>query len=137
MYFTGDLLRSFSKDKEGKILSTQPMYLTLSADETKLFIADNYKGVITVTVEGQYLASFTSSQLMEARGICVDYNGDVIVCGYASNTVLRVYEDMKTCDTLVTESEGVRNPQAIVYDSFSSKCLMSSNCTNVIHVFEV
>ncbi|XP_053374260.1 uncharacterized protein LOC128546885 [Mercenaria mercenaria] len=133
----GELLRAIKKAQDGKILSPQPMHLAFNIDESKIFIADNYKGVIAVDTDGKMLSTFTAPELAEARGICVDVNDDVIVCGYVSNNVLRVHGDMKTYDILVTESDGIKNPQALEYMVVSSKCLIASNCMNTVHVFDI
>lgn len=113
------------------------MHLAVDNDCSKILIADAIKGIIAVDTTGRLLSVFTAPELSDSRGICVDVNDHVIVCGYSSNVVLRIQSDMKEHDVLLTEENGIRNPQSLCYDTALSKCIFTIKDSNEISAFDV
>lgn len=113
------------------------MHLAIDNYCSKLYIADAVRGVIAIDTEGRVLSMFSAPELEDSRGICIDVNDHVIVCGYSSNAVLRLHGDMKEYDILLTEENGIQNPQALCYDAKLSKCVLTTSSSNELCVFDV
>ncbi|KAH3862293.1 hypothetical protein DPMN_025259 [Dreissena polymorpha] len=105
----------------------------------RLYIITSYRPDMLVTLarDGTLLATYTDPALVSPRGLHVTPAGQVLVCGFLSNTVLQVgWEGESKLATLATEEDGVRCPVSVCYSSTTSSIIVGQAGDNIL-VFRV
>ncbi|KAH3894723.1 hypothetical protein DPMN_018880 [Dreissena polymorpha] len=87
-------------------------------DRDRLYIISSYGLLLTLARDGTLLATYTDPAL---RGP----DGQVLVCGYLSDTVLQLA-------TLATKEDGVWNPQSVCYSSTTSSIIVGQYGDNIL-----
>ncbi|XP_052225247.1 uncharacterized protein LOC127840852 [Dreissena polymorpha] len=94
--------------------------------------------VRTLATDGTVLHSFTDPTLKEPRGIHVTALGQVLVCGYGSDTILQIdSEGKKKLATLATTSDGVNNPMSVCYNKSTASLIVGQSSGNNILLLRV
>ncbi|KAH3770400.1 hypothetical protein DPMN_171685 [Dreissena polymorpha] len=105
-----DFLVTLSKVK---VTMTRTIWkCAVSPTGDKLYISNwDHKKLLTLARDGTLLAIFIDPELAYPLGVHATPAGQVLVCGYWSNTVLQVdCVEMKKLATLATEKDGVLAP---------------------------
>ncbi|KAH3790943.1 hypothetical protein DPMN_169151 [Dreissena polymorpha] len=98
---------------------------------------DKYK-LLTLTRDGTLLATYTDPALGGLGGLHVTPAGQVLVCGYWSDTVLQVgWEGESKLATLATKEDGVWGPCSVCYCSTTSSIIVGLLRDDNILVFRV
>ncbi|KAH3754281.1 hypothetical protein DPMN_188947 [Dreissena polymorpha] len=94
--------------------------------------------LLTLARDGTLLATYTDPALDSPSGLYVTPAGQVLVCGYWSNTVLQVYrEGSRKLVTLATQERGgVRRPESVCYSNTTSSIIVGQWDDNIL-VFRV
>ncbi|KAH3894482.1 hypothetical protein DPMN_018639 [Dreissena polymorpha] len=94
--------------------------------------------LLTLAREGTLLATYSDPALRGPYGLHVTPAGQVLVCGYMSDTVLQVgWEGESKLATLATkERDGVRWPRSVCYSSTTSSIIVGQEDDNIL-VFRV
>ncbi|XP_052227916.1 uncharacterized protein LOC127842449 [Dreissena polymorpha] len=92
----------------------------------------------TLATDGTVLHSFTDPTLKEPCGIHVTALGQVLVCGYGSDTILQLdSEGKKKLATLAITSDGVNNPMSVCYNKSTASLIVGQSSGNNILVLRV
>ncbi|KAH3749118.1 hypothetical protein DPMN_183609 [Dreissena polymorpha] len=104
----------------------------------KLYITNSSQHkLLTLARDGSVLATFTDPALQGPGGIHVTPAGQVLVCGYVSNTIIQVDDEgRKKLAILATKEDGVVFPQSVCYNRHTASILVGLN-NNSILVFKV
>lgn len=81
------------------------MDVAISNNGSVIFVADKIKGVLALDREGIQLKQFRSQCLEEPRGLCVDMDNHVIVCGFMSNNIIDLGTDLDQPSVLTKEGQ--------------------------------
>ncbi|XP_052796517.1 uncharacterized protein LOC128228957 isoform X2 [Mya arenaria] len=130
MIFTGSgkYLRTVKTEKGvKKPLFACPRDVAVNSIGSQIFVADTVKGILVLDRKGELLRVFTTTELEEPYGVCVDFSDNIYVCGHLSNNVIMLDESMDISDVLVQESDGVLSPQAICVLPWNSKIMIVLN----------
>ncbi|KAH3794804.1 hypothetical protein DPMN_148343 [Dreissena polymorpha] len=102
----------------------------------RLYITNFRKDkLLTLARDGTLLATYPA--LRWPRGLHVTPAGQVLVCGWGSDTVLQVgWEGQSKLATLATERHGVWWPRSVCYSSTTSSIIVGQE-SNRILVFRV
>ncbi|KAH3895718.1 hypothetical protein DPMN_019883 [Dreissena polymorpha] len=104
------------------------LYIT-SPDQNKL---------LTLARDGTLLAAYSDTALYSLSGIHVTPAGQVLVCGYLSDTVQQVgWEGQSKLATLATKEDGVWRPWSVCYCSTTSSIIVGQGWDNNILVVRV
>ncbi|KAH3882174.1 hypothetical protein DPMN_006105 [Dreissena polymorpha] len=104
------------------------LYIT-SPDQDKL---------LTLARDGTLLATYSDPALRDPSGLHVTPAGQVLVCGWGSNTVLQVgWEGESKLAMLATQEDGVKFPRLVCYSSTTSSIIVGQLEDNNILVFRV
>ncbi|XP_052222862.1 uncharacterized protein LOC127838862 isoform X2 [Dreissena polymorpha] len=106
----------------------------------KLYITNwSHDKLLTLARDGTVLAIYTDPELIQPRGVHVTPAGQVLVCGWASNTIIQVEcEGTRKLATLVTrDRDGVKSPMSVCYSSTTSSILVGQFKDENIMVFKV
>ncbi|KAH3751460.1 hypothetical protein DPMN_186018 [Dreissena polymorpha] len=94
--------------------------------------------LLTLARDGTLLATYTDPALVSPSGLHVTPAGQVLVCGYLSDTVLQVgWEGESKLATLATQKDGVRSPVSVCYSSITSSIIVGLLEDDNILVFRV
>ena len=108
----------------------------------KLFFTNlNHHKVLTLARDGTILHTFTDPDLKWPRGIHVTAQGQMLVCGEGSNTILQLdCEGRKKLATLATSSDGLSQPMSVCYNRSTASIIVGESGQyddNKIIVFSV
>ncbi|KAH3873938.1 hypothetical protein DPMN_037179 [Dreissena polymorpha] len=104
----------------------------------RLYITSYWNKLLTLARDGTLLATYTDPALRWPRGLHVTPAGQVLVCGWQSNTVLQVgWEGQSKLTTLATKEDGVRWPWPVCYCSTTSSIIVGLDLNDNILVFRV
>ncbi|XP_052259880.1 uncharacterized protein LOC127864230 [Dreissena polymorpha] len=105
----------------------------------RLYITSYYKHkLLTLARDGTLLATYSDPALESPWGLHVTPAGQVLVCGYLSDTVLQVgWEGQSKLATLATREDGVRSPWSVCYSSNTSSIIVGQWWGDNILVFRV
>ncbi|KAH3895037.1 hypothetical protein DPMN_019197 [Dreissena polymorpha] len=91
----------------------------------------------TLARDGTLLATYTDPALLRPDGLHVTPTGQLLVCGFLSDTVLQVgWEGKSKLATLATQKDGMRWPESVCYSSTTSSIIVGQNGDNIL-VFRV
>ncbi|XP_052260019.1 uncharacterized protein LOC127864423 isoform X2 [Dreissena polymorpha] len=94
--------------------------------------------LLTLARDGTLLATYTDPALDGPYGLHVTPAGQVLVCGWGSNTVLQVDSEGKSkLATLATQEDGVSYPWSVCYSSTTSSIIVGQWWGDNILVFRV
>ncbi|XP_045191011.2 E3 ubiquitin-protein ligase TRIM71-like [Mercenaria mercenaria] len=128
---TGNLLRTYEKDRNDRQLFSTLRQVAFDSLEHRIYIADAGKGLIALNENGKIEWVF-SAELNETWGICVLPDGAVLVCGASSNNIIQIDKQGRKVTTLVTGSEGVKRPFAMAYDKSSSRLIVGCSSNEIL-----
>ncbi|KAH3718005.1 hypothetical protein DPMN_060802 [Dreissena polymorpha] len=94
--------------------------------------------LITLTIAGTLLSTFTDPELQGPNGVHVTPKGQVLVCGISSHTVIQVdREGKKKLATLASEKDGLRYPVSVCYNTNTDQMIVGLFASNKISVMEL
>ncbi|KAH3814284.1 hypothetical protein DPMN_142779 [Dreissena polymorpha] len=104
----------------------------------RLYITSYLNKLLTLARDGTLLATYTDPALGGLSGLHVTPAGQVLVCGWKSDTVQQVgWEGKSKLATLATQEDGLRNPWSVCYSSTTSSIIVGQHRNNNILVFRV
>ncbi|KAH3866948.1 hypothetical protein DPMN_030072 [Dreissena polymorpha] len=111
--------------------------MSLSGD--KIFVTNFFHDkVLTLAREGTVLHTFTDLDLERPRGIHVIAQGQVLVCGYGSNTIIQLDgQGTKKLATIATRRDRFIHPHSVCYNMSTSSIIVGQTHYGNIHVFKV
>ncbi|KAH3703902.1 uncharacterized protein LOC127860877 isoform X1 [Dreissena polymorpha] len=100
-------------------------------------ISFSQQKLLTLARDGTLLATYTDPALNGPRGLHVTPAGQVLVCGWLSDTVLQMgWKGKSKLATLSTKKDGVWGPQSVCYSSTTSSIIVGQWRDNIL-VFRV
>ncbi|XP_060596092.1 uncharacterized protein LOC132750165 [Ruditapes philippinarum] len=134
---SGKVLKIFDKDQHGKNLFADPYFLTISADNTVIYVSDYKKScVIGLTFDGKVKAIYNDDQLNEPYQLTVDRSGAVFVCGLWSNNIHQLSPDLTKVKILLDKEQEICRPTGVAYCQNTNR-LYVSQIANNIKVFDI
>lgn len=89
-----------------------------------------------MTLEGEELFHFTHGDLCRPRGLTLDREGNIYVCGLWSNSVFQFSPDGEYLRTILDKRDGTLSPEAIGFDINSNRFFVSRN-QSVIKIYRM
>jgi DNA-binding beta-propeller fold protein YncE len=133
---SGKVLKIFDKDHHGNCLFGDPLYLTISADNTVIYVSDMGKNcVIGLTFDGKVKAIYKDDQLKSPCQLTVDRSGAVFVCGRLSNKIHQLSPDLTKVNILLDEEQGMNVPVGVAYCQKNNRLYVSQR--DHIKVFDL
>ncbi|XP_052267267.1 uncharacterized protein LOC127869044 [Dreissena polymorpha] len=131
----GDMLEKLYEDTSA-LKTVNKCAVSPSGD--KIFVTNYYHDkVLTLATDGTVLHTFTDPDLKRPRGIHVTAQGQVLVCGYASNTILQLDgEGNKKLATLATKRDGLDDPLSVYFNRSTATIIVGQFSNNIL-VFKV
>ncbi|KAH3819383.1 uncharacterized protein LOC127881775 [Dreissena polymorpha] len=132
---SGKLLSKMYEDKSARCTVYR---CAVSIKGDKLYITNSSQDkLLTLARDGSVLATFTDHALQDPGGVHVTPAGQVLVCGYKSNTILQVdSQGNRKLSTLVTGEDGVVNPYSVFYNRHTASIIVGLLNSSIL-VFNV
>ncbi|XP_060579036.1 uncharacterized protein LOC132736009 [Ruditapes philippinarum] len=122
---SGKVLKIFDKDQHGKYLFVNPDYLTVSTDNTVIYVSDYENNcVIGLTFDGKVKAIYKDDQLKRPY---VDRSGAVFVCGSWSNNIHQLSSDLTKVKILL----GLIEPVIVAYCQVKNRLYVSQQDAHI------
>ncbi|XP_053387252.1 uncharacterized protein LOC128551019 [Mercenaria mercenaria] len=116
---------------------TNPFNVTLSRDQTKMYVSvDGENGVAMANMNRNAHTVYKDKDLTEPRGLTIDQDGIVYVCGMKSGNVHYLTSDLDKIGLLLGEADGIREPVCIDYHG-NKKRIYVGMVKGLIKVFEL
>ncbi|KAH3823357.1 hypothetical protein DPMN_125156 [Dreissena polymorpha] len=145
----GEEVASLRHNHRGELLFTDPQHVETNRDQNELYVTDYTLHTLTalvltgVKIDSQPKFIFRSNELRNPTGLCLDINGNIYVCGFASHNVLKVSPDGVLLFAVLTCAI---NPHALALTVTEDQMLVSTlssgggrskHMQNVLEVFKI
>ncbi|XP_060583215.1 uncharacterized protein LOC132739517 [Ruditapes philippinarum] len=135
---SGKIVKSFDKDDNGQDLFNIPWYLTVSPDNTMIYVSDCDKNTVTcLTFDGKVKAIYKDDQLKFPQQLTVDEYGSVYVCGRDSNNVHQLSHDLTKVEILLDKNHGIDTPTSIAYCQHTKRLFVGMYGNGKIKAYNV
>jgi WD40 repeat protein len=88
----GSMIRKITTDKQGNTIFRGNRHISVSSDDKMIYVADSYKGVIVLDIEGNYKKTITDPDFVLLWGVCTDKRGNIFVCGWGQSKIVQINE---------------------------------------------
>ena len=134
----GSFKRRIGVNQEGSFLFRSPDYLTQSAATGKIYVSDMFTHTVTCLMsDGSTVYQCKDKDLKLARGVCVDDEENIIVCGRASNNVHIVTASGRKHGCLLTSADEIRDPMSIAYRHTDDTLIIGCCGANELFVYKM
>jgi hypothetical protein len=131
---TGKVLKTFDKDHLGNCLFADPHFLTISADNTVIYVSDYGNNcVLGLTFYGKVKAIYKHDQLKGPYQLTVDRSGTVFVCGRWSHNIHQLSPDLTKVNILLGKEQAV----GVAYCQNTNRLYVLSQLDDNIKVFDL
>ncbi|XP_060605722.1 uncharacterized protein LOC132758183 [Ruditapes philippinarum] len=134
---SGRKLNQFSKDQSGHKLFSSIYSLAVRQDATRIYVADNCKGLIVLDNNGQVITSFNDKQLKWANCCYLTEAGSLLVSGDDSNNVLQFTCDGELIGEVIKADSGKKWIQSVCCNQQMTKMCISRIRDGNIEVYDI
>ena len=104
----GNLIRKLGLRQDGTPLLLTPFNITVSPASGKVYVVDPFTDSVTcLKPDNSLVYQYIDSELVNPRGLAVDNEDNIIVCGGNSNNVTTISADGNKIATLVSSEDGI------------------------------
>ncbi|XP_060594903.1 uncharacterized protein LOC132749204 [Ruditapes philippinarum] len=131
---SGKVLKTLDKDHHGKCLFVNPHHLTISADNTVIYVSDLEKNcVISLTFDGKVKAIYNDDQLKGPYQLTIDRSGAVFVCGRLSDNIHQLSPDLSKMKILLDkeQEQGINGPVGVAYGQKNNRLYVSQHAGSI------
>lgn len=93
--------------------------------------------VLAYDLDGTTIYRFQHSDLRNAQGLTVDSIGNAYVCGYESNTVVKISPDGKSHHVVLREDDGIIQPYNLDYNKSTQELMIINDDHKSISIFKL
>ena len=134
----GSLKRKIGVNPRGSFMFVNPCYLTQSAATGKIYVSDMVTATVTCLMsDGSTVYQYKDKDLELARGVCVDDEENIIVCGFGSNNVNIVTASGRNNGCLLTSEDGIRSPASVAYRHTNDTLIIGCFGQNNLFVYKM
>ncbi|XP_060574684.1 uncharacterized protein LOC132732307 [Ruditapes philippinarum] len=134
---TGRKLALISTDHSGQELFSSINSLAVGKNGTRLYVADDNKGLIVQDHNGQIITTFNGKQLQPASYCHLTDADSVLVSGYNSNNVLQFTSDGKLKGEVIKDDSGKQGINSLCCNQQMSKMCISRGSEDNIEVYDI
>ena len=136
--FNGNLIRRIGVNKDGSFMFEMPYHLTVSQSSRNIFVSDSNKSTLTcLNSDGTVVYRYTDQNLVWARGVLVDVEDNILVCGSKSHNVQIVTADGRKRSTLLTAKDGIKYPYSVAYRHTDNTLIVGCSNHDKLFVYKL
>ena len=129
----GKVKRRLGVNQDGSFMFTWPYYITVNSSVEKIFVSDYYTYTVTcMSVDGRVIYTYKDDSMRGPTGLLCDSEDNILVCGRVPNNVQVLTADGKRHCTLLTASDGVKNPYSIAYRDSDNTLLLGRDSDHLL-----
>lgn len=132
---TGRVKQTIDTDRSGRRILSDPYYLTVTPTGKLIYISDKDR-IVCMDRHGNVTSVYQESSLRNARGIDLDNEGNLYVCGYMSNNVHQITMHGIDFRCLINK-EDVLDPWAVRFNETNGTILVTCDSSDSIKVFSL
>ena len=107
----------------------------MSPASGKVYVVDPFNDSITCLKPDNCLVyQYKDSELVNPRGLAVDNEDNIIVCGGNSNNVTTISADGNKIATLVSSEDGIKSPFSVAYRAIDNTLVVGSTNQNNLFI---
>ena len=134
----GKVKRRLGVNQDGSFMFEWPWYITVNSSGEKIFVSDYYTHTVTcMSVDGRVIYTYKDDSMRTPRGLLCDSENNILVCGGGSHNVQVLTADGKRHCTLLTESDGLKNPKSIAYRDSGNTLLVGCDDNDHLLSFQL
>ena len=112
----GKVKRRLVVNQDRSFMFWAPYYITVNSSGEKIFVSDWGTHTVTcMSVDGRVIYTYKDGSMREPMGLLCDSEDNIFLCGWRSNNVQVLTADGKMHCTLLTASDGLKDPWSIAY----------------------
>ena len=112
----GQVKRKLGMHQSGTFMFQRPYHVTVSSKSGRIYVTDSITCMVTcLTPDGNVVYEFKNENLKRPKGVCVDHDDDIMVCGNSSNNVQVISRSGQFVRTLLESKDGIDGPCAVAY----------------------
>lgn len=132
---TGRIKQTIDTDRSGRRILTDPYYLTVTPTGKLIYVSDKDR-IVCMDRHGNVTSVYQDTSLRNARGIDIDSEGNLYVCGYMSNTVHQITMHGIDFRCLVSKEE-VWDPWSVKFNEGNGTIMVTCDSSDTIKVFSL
>ena len=112
----GNLKKRLGVNQDKTFMFKKPYYLAVSVKSNKIYVSDAGQDTVTcLKSDGTVIFQYKDPDLTWPRGMCVDDEDNVIVCGGNSHNIHVVTAAGKKSSVMLTAKDGIKYLQSVTY----------------------
>ncbi|XP_052097384.1 uncharacterized protein LOC127732394 isoform X2 [Mytilus californianus] len=140
LYVVIDYSKMHVMDLTGKVIRTIPLpsgsIRDITVDRDRLVCTD-VTSIYCCSLDGKLIWKFKMDKLQDLRRVTTDDEGSVYVTNDLTNTAVVVSDDGKHHRELLTESDGLKNPNGIYFDKKENILLVCNIRDGNVFLFDL
>ena len=133
----GRQLRRLDVNHEEAFIFDTPGYVTTCKSSGKIYVSDSFPNCVTcLSLDGNIVYQHKDENLKKPRGLIVDTNDHVIVCGRSSGNIQILTDAGNIQRTLSTSEAGLTNPLSLAFNISTNRLIVCGDSRDVF-VFDV
>ena len=110
----GNTLRKLGVNSDESYMFKTPFYLTVGLSLGNIYVSDSFRPSLTCLLpNGKVHYEYRDPEVSGDRGVCVDRDGNVMLCAQASDKVQIVTPVGKKHSTLLSDKERIDSPTVV------------------------
>ena len=133
-----DMRKRLGISPNGSIMFRRPPNVAASRSGDKVFVSDWFTHTVScLTGDGKIVYQYRDDDLEGPRGLLVDDNDNVIVCGGYSNTVQAITSAGKKHKTLLSSEDGISYPLCVSFRPSDRTLVVGSGLSDKLLIYQM
>ena len=138
----GEILKTFSTDRNGQPLFKRPLYICLNYSKSTLFVSDIQTNIVTgLDLRGRIRNVYRDTDLKSPYGLTVDEYDNIYIAGFFSHNIHQISTQCTPVEILLEQKQGIEFPDSLMYCERENKLYIShgygSSKRNVLSVYQL
>ena len=136
--FDGNMIRRIGMNQDGSFMFDRPYHITVSPLSRNIYVSDiGSSSVWCLKSDGGVVYQYKDRDLTSPRGVCVDAEDNILLCGNNSNTVQIVTASGKKHSTLLTAKDGLKSPTSVAYRHSNASLIVGCYESSKLFVYKL
>ncbi|XP_060573266.1 uncharacterized protein LOC132731157 isoform X2 [Ruditapes philippinarum] len=128
----GSMIRKISTDKQGDAIFSSNSEISVSSVGRMIYVADHWKGLIVLDLEGNYKTTITDPDFVYLQGVCTDKRGNIFVCGWGKSKIVQINENSGTKMGVIGD---VCKSRSVSFNSQQNRLVVTIDNSDKIEVY--
>ena len=131
----GSKLQKFGMSSDGTYIFKTPFYLAIGISGN-IYVSDSFKPSLTCLLpDGKVQYEYRDPEISGDRGVCVDREGNAMLCAQASDKIQIVTSGGKKHSTLLSNKEHIDSPTVVAFNGNQDTLVVV--CYGRLQVFKI